>query len=158
MCINSKQISIPKKIFVHGCLGNPINRIGLPETAIVHYKYTNYAYVPETGEVYSRYNGGYVWKPRKLQKDKNGYMKISLYDKNACWGFSVHVFAVQCMTKKPIPEGHEVDHIEGNRDDNRWHMLRTAPRRLNFWNKMLPAGYMVVEIEEWRKLNNGFQV
>lgn len=34
----------------------------------------------------------------------------------------------------PIPEGHDIDHINGNRQDNRLENLRPATREQNMWN------------------------
>ena len=38
------------------------------------------------------------------------------------------------MAEGPIPEGHEIDHVNGLRDDNRVDNLRLATRSQNQWN------------------------
>ena len=59
----------------------------------------------------------------------NGYRRVSV----AGVGYGVHRLVWE-MHYGPIPEGMEIDHINGVRDDNAVENLRMATRAENGWN------------------------
>jgi hypothetical protein len=57
-------------------------------------------------------------------------VKIFLYGRS----YFAHALAVLYRTGEHVPEGMVVDHIEGNRADNRWNMLRVISASQNAIN------------------------
>lgn len=152
MYINKKRTYVRKEVFILDCLGLDTDRIGLPDSAVNHFLYSDYAYEPNSGDIYTKWNRGPIWKKLKTSKNINGYYTMSISHQNKKRTYSAHKFAAECMLGEPVPDKHQVDHRQQNKADNRWSELRVIPRLMNHYNHMVPAGYMVVEIEEWERL------
>lgn len=91
-----------------------------------------YTYNPETGKVYSKFN-------REITKHTNmGYIILQLKLNNKAYGLLSHQFAWY-VTHKEIVE--EIDHINGQRDDNRIYNLRSVNHQSNSWNNTKAKGY-----------------
>lgn len=92
-------------------------------------------YEPSTGKFiwlvdrYSKKCAGKVagWKVN------NGYIRIRV---GGC-GYQAHRLAYLYMTGK-FPK-NEIDHVNGDKADNRWNNLRSATREQNACNKKRPA-------------------
>lgn len=90
-----------------------------------------YDYNPDTGHLVSRlYNKPVGWL-------KNGYLNVDLYDQGKTKHFKVHrliwMYVYGCW-----PKG-EIDHVNGNRSDNRLCNLRDVTRSQNSQNKKIYA-------------------
>lgn len=75
---------------------------------------------------------------------KNGYRLIGVFGKR----YRAHHLVWIIMTGSKVPKGYEIDHINRNRDDNRWSNLRLATRSQNNINSKdriskLPRGVML---------------
>lgn len=66
-------------------------------------------------------------KPSRLP---NGYLRVHLYDAPRDWRVRVHRLVLAAFVG-PCPPGHESDHINQHRDDNRVENLRWLPRERN---------------------------
>lgn len=92
---------------------------------------------------YEPSDGRFTWIARRGQRvrpgdiaghvGKSGYVEIGI-DGRAYYG---HRLAILAMTGE-WPQGH-VDHINGNRSDNRWTNLRDADRSVNMQNRRSPT-------------------
>ena len=60
-----------------------------------------------------------------------GYLKVGVHGKV----YPVHRILWVLYTKKPIPKGLQIDHINRKRSDNRWKNLRLVTRRENHQNR-----------------------
>lgn len=67
--------------------------------------------VTKFGDVYRYHNGG--WEKRKLQKDKDGYLELTIRGVH----YKVHRLIYEAIIGK-IPSSLEVDHINRDRADN----------------------------------------
>lgn len=97
-----------------------------------------YDYDPETGHFHARYDrstgGGYGrWDPARIcgsvKRSSQGYRIIGL----DCRTYQAHRLAWLMMTGS-WPDG-DLDHINGDRDDNRWSNLRPATVAQNGHNR-----------------------
>ena len=102
--------------------------------------YPNY-YVSDQGEVFRNWHG--TFKKLKLYEARNrgGYL-IAVLSKGKGRGFTVHRLVAQAFI--PNPENKPlVDHINGNKQDNRVENLRWATHSENtqyFYNEQKPNG------------------
>jgi hypothetical protein len=64
---------------------------------------------------------------------KKGYFQISIFNRP----FLAHRLAWMYMTGSMPDSKHEIDHINGNRNDNRWCNLRLATDGQNMFNAKL---------------------
>lgn len=113
-----------------------------------------FQYDPETGElirIFSR-NTSYIGKMAGVVCPTTGYMKISVNKIN----YRAHRIAWLLMTGK-WPE-HQIDHINGIKDDNRFCNLREATYSQNNANKKKTiknvSGYkgVIAVNKKWRAL------
>ena|ERR1700722_7780625 len=96
------------------------------------------SYNPETGQ--------FTWLVKRLShagKAKAGSIAGTLktgvgggYIQIGCFQVihRAHRLAYLFMTGEPVPKGFEIDHINGNRADNRWENLRVVTRKQNSMN------------------------
>jgi len=100
-------------------------------------------YEPETGKLFWRkrslellpeaanpvqWNARYAGKEAFTYTQSNGYVRGAIFNRS----YLKHRIIWVLVTGR-WPE-HEVDHINGNRSDNRWCNLREANSRQNKWN------------------------
>ena len=114
--------------------------------------YEGYYVVSDLGNVYSvdrwRNNrwGGYLQRghPMTPQKDKQGYLNIGLSKNNKSKTYKIHRMVAEMFISNPENK-QEVNHIEGNKEDNRASMLEWMTPKENTqdaWNKGLAVGKM----------------
>jgi len=87
-------------------------------------------YAPKSGLFWRLVNG--KWKLIRSVNAYN-YYRFSLSE---CKNGFVHRAIYELMTGKPIPKGLQIDHINGDRLDNRWINLRIVTHRQNHMNKI----------------------
>lgn len=87
-------------------------------------------YSPQTGNVYRSIKMGRNGSPLVIKnKNRNGYLHFQYdYKMILCHRAAFEIMGVDAT-------GMEVDHINGNRTDNRWHNLRLVTGRGNASNK-----------------------
>lgn len=94
-----------------------------------------WAYCPETGriiwKVERRCAGGKVFPGTTAGTVKDGYMQIGTGGAH----FRAHRIAWLLMTGSHAPSDMDIDHINGDRSDNRWSNLRLATRSQNNVNR-----------------------
>ena len=90
-----------------------------------------YSYNAEKGLVYGKKN-------KLLTSNDRGYMRLQLYVNNKVYRIRGHQFAWYWFYKECVKE---IDHINGNRSDNRICNLRSVTRQQNMWNKKNAKGY-----------------
>ena len=110
-----------------------MNRIGIPESeqpALLAYLKKTYKY--DDGHIVNRKTG----KRRRERKASNGYLDIIIRFKGNCCHISCHRFVwVLCNGCWPQLT---IDHINGNRHDNRIDNLREVTQSENTFNTLLP--------------------
>jgi hypothetical protein len=99
-----------------------------------------FTYNSETGKIYSRFNNEIKFKERYIR------MKLTLNKKQ--YFLSAHQFAWYFIYKECV---EEIDHINGNRYDNRICNLRSVTRQQNQWNRKTAKGYT------WHKNNKKWE-
>ena len=106
--------------------------------------FDNY-YIYDDGRIYSI-------KSRKFLNPYNirGYLKIDLYSNNKRNKFFVHRLVYETF-KGQIPEGLQIDHINGIRDDNRLENLRLLTSKENIKNYHCSEQYKEVDKEFYEK-------
>lgn len=77
-----------------------------------------------------RYLSG-KWKPVKLRANSLGYCQVKFNGRMVYY----HTIVWCLSTGKDIPQGLEIDHINGNKIDNRIENLRLVTRRRNSQNR-----------------------
>jgi hypothetical protein len=90
-----------------------------------------------------------------LSGKSGGYIRIGYNRKY----YRAHRLAHLFMTGKPVPQGFEIDHINGNRADNRWLNLRVVTRAQNSMNHGLSglnkSGCRGVSWHRYRRKDDG---
>ena len=72
----------------------------------------------KSGTVYSLINGKFLGNP-----DNGGYLRVSYrINKNKTKSIFIHILIWECVNGK-VPEGYDVHHIDGNRQNNSIHNL-----------------------------------
>lgn len=90
-------------------------------------------YDPETGKLYNKFG-------REIRPCANGYIHSSFNGKNMPFHRAIWEYV-----NGKIPEGFEIDHINGNRQDNRFSNLRLVTRSQNQLNRR-PSKNNVINI------------
>lgn len=98
-----------------------------------------YSYDSETGIVtrkLRRYFGREVYYPvNEISGTKShGYICSNYSFEGKNYRIFNHRIAWIFMTHDPVPRGYDIDHINGQKDDNRWENLRLAKRGQNNMN------------------------
>ena len=95
------------------------SRYEITEDGVIRYK--------KNGKICPDYGDG-----KTKEGSKRGYRKIKIYPDNEKVRkvFSVHRLLWMAFMGE-IPEGYEVDHINGKRDDNRLDNIRVIPLKAN---------------------------
>lgn len=97
------------------------------------------SYEPETGLfrwMVVRQTTGRKIQPGEIAGTPNyGYVAIKALGR--LW--RAHRLAWLFMTGELPPKGQEIDHINGNRADNRWANLRCVAKAQNMWNAKRPV-------------------
>jgi len=78
-------------------------------------------YAGVDGKIYSTRKGS--WRTLKTARMPKGYLAVNLYNSDGLRRFLVHRLVLAALTG-PCPPGHECDHVNGVRDDNRVENLR----------------------------------
>jgi hypothetical protein len=94
--------------------------------------------IHENGTVFNKITK----KERKTYKDKDGYIRIKLSNKEGVKDFSIHRLLAMHYLDNPNDYA-EVDHINRIRDDNRLENLRWASKSMNCLNRgeYKPSGF-----------------
>lgn len=94
-----------------------------------------FRYCPETGEVYWKKSPATSIPEGSLAggKDSRGYMKVQLKGRQLYLHRIVFI-----LMGEHLPKGSQVDHINGDKSDNRWSNLRIATARQNCANRKPP--------------------
>jgi len=95
-------------------------------------------YDPDTGEFSWRYKFSPSGRPLVGSPGwvtNHGYVRVSTNGKE----IQGHRLAYRMMVGDDVPKGMEIDHINGDRSDNRWQNLRVVSRTQNNMNARLRA-------------------
>lgn len=90
-------------------------------------------YKPTRGESLKRE----LPKIRKLQKDKDGYNRITLYDKNIRKSYVVSRLILLCFIGIPPTEKHQANHINNIPNDDRLCNLEWVTKSQNEMHKVI---------------------
>lgn len=91
-----------------------------------------YTYDPETGKVTSKFG-------RELKgKNNEGYIEIQMMINYKTYKISTHIFAWFWVHKEFVDE---IDHINGDKLDNRILNLRSVTHQQNSFNRTTAKGY-----------------
>lgn len=96
------------------------------------------SYDPATGVVSWNYEYTPHGKPIKGLPgcvNNSGYIRIGLNNKDVL----AHRIAYRVMTGQEVPDGMDIDHINGDRTDNRWTNMRVVSRSQNNMNAKIRA-------------------
>jgi hypothetical protein len=89
-------------------------------------------YDPSTGLFHHKTNYGGVWAGTVAGclDSTTGYVRVRVRGKK----YAAHRLAVFYMTGQPVPSGMSIDHINGDRSDNRFENLRICTNIENSFN------------------------
>lgn len=90
-----------------------------------------YTYDEITGKIYSRFG-------REIKGKKDGYIVLGIYHNKKTYHLKGHHFAFYYKYKKIV---EQIDHINGDRSDNRIDNLRSVTNQQNQHNKTTAKGY-----------------
>lgn len=108
--------------------------------------------ISDYGCVRSRHGGKVRYL--KCKKSKHGYIEVPLSKNGKKNFFYVHRL-VYTAFNGPIPEGMQIDHIDGNKENNALSNLRVVTPRENVNNPVTRVRYLeaikkITSSEEWR--------
>ena len=97
-------------------------------------------------------------KTRRLLtlSERNGYLRVGLCKNGIIKRFSVHRLVYETFVG-PIPEGYEVDHINGLRNDNYFKNLKLATRSENMYQAMKNGHSGQIPVLQFDKQGNFLQ-
>ena len=98
-----------------------------------------FTYNPETGKVFGIYG-------KEIKTTEKGYIRLNFYLNKKLYGLKVHQFAWYWINKECVSF---IDHINGQRNDNRFCNLRSVTNQENLFNTKA-KGYF------YNKKNNKF--
>lgn len=89
--------------------------------------------ITESGHVYSKkWNKPRLLKPQRASQSKKGYFQVRLYNVSGELGKLNYVHRLVWETfKGEIPDGYEIDHIDGDTSNNSLSNLQLLTRREN---------------------------
>lgn len=90
-----------------------------------------FKYNPETGDITSRFG-------KKITRKTLGYITLQISDKDKGYNLMAHQLAWY-ITYGEVVE--QIDHINGQKDDNRICNLRSVTNQENQWNRTKAKGY-----------------
>lgn len=106
-----------------------------PETGLLTWKERPQSHFPTIAS-YKSFNKRFIGKPAGTRHCE-GYRAISL---GASVRILVHRLIVKWVTGND-PHGYDIDHINGDRSDNRWENLRVVSRTQNSRNQKRRIGH-----------------
>lgn len=130
----------PESCVVHHKDGNRLNckweNLCLEEKSPSWEPHDMLSYDPHSGVFKWKYAYGPGGKPLPESVgflSDGGYIRIGTNRK----GVQAHRLAYRFMTGNDVPKGYEIDHINGDRADNRWINLRLVTRSQNNMNAVI---------------------
>lgn len=108
-----------------------------------------------------RDDGNIIWKENRSQRTKagdvagsltfKGYRRVEVTMCGKTYSVATHRIIWE-MFKGPIPNGAQIDHVDGDRSNNRIENLRLADSKQNAWNRGLSkantSGFKGVSFEK----------
>lgn len=93
-----------------------------------------------TFENYEIYEDGSIWSYNRKRfltptPDGDGYLQVKLYKDGVPYPLKVHKIVFETFNH-PIPDGFDIDHINGNEKDNRVENLRCVTHPENIRNEI----------------------